>query len=316
LNPSAIYDLYSHWKQAYGKLYGSNEEDNLRFNIFQDNYLFIINYNQELVNGQPHGATMGLNEYADLTTSEFSALKQCLSVGTNANAVRNVTILSTEDLPASVDWRQNNAVTPIKNQQQCGSCWAFSTTGSLEGLNAINNNNLLSFSEQQLVDCSGSYGNEGCNGGLMDYAFQYVEATGITLEASYPYEAVDQTCQAFTPSFSNTGYTDVQQYDASQLQAAVAQQPTSIAIEADQQVFQFYTGGILDDQSCGTQLDHGVLVVGYATDATSGTPYWIVKNSWGSSWGENGYIRIANDNSDPQQAGICGINSDPSYPTL
>jgi C1A family cysteine protease len=183
----------------------------------------------------------------------------------------------------------------------------------LEGLNAITNGNLMSFSEQQLVDCSQSYGNNGCNGGLMDDAFQYVISQGIEQESTYPYTAETGTCQYAQTStvFANTGYTDVTAQNPSQLQAAVAQQPISIAIEADQPCFQFYSGGILNDATCGTQLDHGVLIVGYGTEG--GQAYWIVKNSWGASWGTNGYLLIAN--SGTSDAGICGINSMPSYPT-
>jgi hypothetical protein len=229
LNPTAIFDLYSHWKQAYGKLYGTEEESQARFGIFQNNYLFIINYN----NDNTKTATMSLNEYADLTTAEFGALKSCLNISAKTTST-NTVLLSTVGLPDSVDWR-STAVTPIKNQGQCGSCWSFSTTGSLEGLNAITNGNLLSFSEQQLVDCSQSYGNNGCNGGLMDDAFQYVISQGIEQESTYPYTAETGTCQYVQAStvFANTGYTDVTPQNPSQLQAAVAQQPISIAVEAD-----------------------------------------------------------------------------------
>jgi len=308
LNPTAMYDLYTYWKLQYNKLYSSEAEDQARFQTFQNNYLFILNFNAD----PTQTSTVGLNEYADLTSAEFSAAKSCL--GVTSKKIGQVVQLPTEDIPASVDWRQQGAVTPIKNQQQCGSCWAFSTTGSLEGLNvAIAGNPLASFSEQQLVDCSGSYGNQGCNGGLMDYAFEYVEANGITTEDAYPYVAEDQTCQAFTSVFKNTGYSDVPPNSGSSLQAAIAQQPTSVAIEADTSTFQFYTGGVITGSACGTNLDHGVLAVGYDTDPTAGS-YFIVKNSWGTSWGLNGYVYIGNagDNT----PGVCGINSLPSYPTL
>jgi len=218
-------------------------------------------------------------------------------------------------LPTSVDWRTQNAVTPIKDQGQCGSCWAFSTTGALEGIVAIKTGTLTSFSEQQLVDCSSSYGNEGCNGGLMDQAFQYiVDKKGLCSEASYPYKAVDGSCKTCTVvSGSNiSGYQDVAANSESSLQAAVAGQPVSVAIEADTMVFQFYSGGILSDPSCGTQLDHGVLAVGYGTDS-AGKAYWIVKNSWGNSWGEQGYIRLARNVSAKQ--GECGIAMQASFPT-
>jgi len=307
LNPTAMYDLYTYWKLRYNKLYSSEEEDQAKFQTFQNNYLFILNFNAD----PTQTSTVGLNEYADLTTAEFSALKSCLG----SSAIKpsgQVVELSEVDVPTSVDWTTKGAVTPIKDQGQCGSCWAFSTTGSLEGLNFVKSGTLTSFSEQQLVDCSGSYGNQGCNGGLMDYAFEYVESSGITTESAYPYEGVDQTCQAFTSVFKNTGYSDVTPNTPAQLLAAIAQQPVSVAIEADQSVFQLYTGGVISSSSCGTNLDHGVLAVGY--DTTASTPYYKVKNSWGSSWGESGYVRIKY--SKTKNAGICGIQSLPSYPTL
>jgi len=224
-----------------------------------------------------------------------------------------VSDLSLSALPQSVDWRTVGAVTPVKNQGQCGSCWAFSTTGSVEGANFIATKNLVPLSEQQLVDCSSSYGNNGCNGGLMDYGFQYIRDKGICSEASYPYTAVTGTCQTtckpVIPPATVTGYTDVPANNMNALQEAVAMQPVSVAIEADQQVFQFYSGGVLTG-TCGTNLDHGVLVVGY--DTASNPPYWIVKNSWGASWGESGYIRIAMTSG----TGLCGINMMASYPTM
>jgi len=200
----------------------------------------------------------------------------------------------------------------VKNQQQCGSCWSFSTTGSVEGAWALAGNPLVSLSEQQLVDCSTAQGNQGCNGGLMDQAFQFIISNGgICSEASYPYTATGpNTCQTTCENVAHiSSYADVATGDENQLKAAVAVQPVSVAIEADQQVFQLYSSGVLTDSGCGTQLDHGVLVVGYGTDASAG-PYWKVKNSWGASWGENGYIRIARGTNE------CGVATEPSYPIV
>jgi len=214
-------------------------------------------------------------------------------------------------IPTSFDWRNAApaVVTPVKNQQQCGSCWAFSTTGSVEGNVFIKSGKLISLSEQQLVDCSQAQGNQGCEGGLMDQAFQYIISNnGITSEANYAYTAMDGTCNTTAAAqvvSTITGYTDVTSGSESALIAAVAQGPVSVAIEADQACFQFYTGGILSDPSCGTNLDHGVLAVGY--DSTQ--KYWIVKNSWGTSWGMSGYINIAMGMDE------CGINTEPSYPS-
>jgi len=221
---------------------------------------------------------------------------------------------SSVGLPSSVDWTTKGAVTAVKNQGQCGSCWAFSTTGSVEGVNAVNGKGLISLSEQQLVDCSGSYGNMGCNGGLMDYAFQYIIATGgLCTEAAYPYTAADGTCKSScTRTTKIAAFTDVAHDSDIALATAVAQQPVSVAIEADQSSFQFYSGGILT-AACGTALDHGVLAVGYG--AQGSTLYWKVKNSWGASWGESGYIRLARGSQYNGGAGQCGIYSEPSYPT-
>jgi len=194
-----------------------------------------------------------------------------------------------------------------------GSCWAFSTTGSVEGLNAIKTGNLQSFSEQELVDCGGRYGNQGCNGGLMDSGFEFVVQNGLCLESEYPYSGRNGNCKksSCSSSVKISGYRDVPRGNSQALQAAVAQQPVSVAIEADRPVFQFYNGGVITSQACGQQLDHGVLVVGYGD--SNGTPYWKVKNSWGASWGMQGYVLIERN---AGGVGICGITSQPSYPTL
>jgi len=208
----------------------------------------------------------------------------------------------------SLDWVAKGAVTGVKDQGQCGSCWSFSTTGSVEGLVFLKAAHLTSLSEQQLMDCSYSYGNLGCSGGLMDNAFKYVEANGLCTEAAYPYTAKDGTCKASSCSVSPNskigGYKDVT-HTENALGAAVDNQPVSIAIEADQSGFQLYKSGVFCGV-CGTSLDHGVLAVGYGTDTTD---YWKVKNSWGTSWGEKGYIRVCRNKNE------CGLSNEPSYPT-
>ena len=220
----------------------------------------------------------------------------------------------------SVDWRSGSivAVTPVKNQAKCGSCWAFSTTGSIEGAWKIAGNDLVSLSEQQLVDCAGGkYGNKGCEGGSMDSGMTYVKDNGgLDTENDYEYAAKDGVCdkgKEAQHAADITGHVDVPQNNADQLKLAVAKGPVSIAIEADKPAFQHYKSGVLDSAACGTKLDHGVLIVGYGTDSTTGDDYWIVKNSWGATWGEEGYIRIANDPA--IKRGVCGINSQPVYPT-
>mmetsp|Transcript_52378 Transcript_52378/g.59867 ORF Transcript_52378/g.59867 Transcript_52378/m.59867 type:complete len:362 (-) Transcript_52378:423-1508(-) len=299
--------LFRAWINHFERKYENFSEFTKRFEIFVKNTKFIEHHNSQ--NGMTYN--LALNQFADLTREEFGALFHGFG-GDAFHHEKKYVALPTDNLPGTVDWSAKGAVTAPKNQGQCGSCWAFSTTGSLEGLNFIKNGKLESFSEQQLVDCSGSYGNQGCSGGLMDDAFKYVEKYGIEKESDYPYEGSDGTCHydASKVAFRISGYQDVPQKDNLQLKAAVAQQPVSVAIEADQLAFQFYSGGVLTG-NCGTKLDHGVLVVGYGTD--DDTKYWKVKNSWGGSWGEEGYVRI--ERTDGTAAGKCGIALSASYPT-
>merc|ERR1712176_495904 len=212
-----------------------------------------------------------------------------------------------EELAASVDGTTQGAVTPVKDQGQCGSCWAFSTTGGMEGAWEIASNNLVSLSEQQLVDCSKA--NLGCGGGSMESAFSFEKGVNVATESSYPYTARDGSCkssgyQTGIAKGGITGYKNVGS-SSSSLMSAIEQNPVSVAIEADQMAFQGYSGGIITS-GCGTNLDHGVLAVGY--DSSQG--YFLVKNSWGSSWGDNGYVKISTSGN------TCGIHSDASYPTV
>jgi C1A family cysteine protease len=296
---------FTQWKRDYAAVYETAEAETAAFHNFQERMAFINKHNAEAAEGK-HTYTVGMNQFMDLSQQDF---KRFYTSRFNRTTARNTVYLpaATED---SVDWRTKGAVTPVKNQGQCGSCWSFSTTGSTEGAHAIASGKLVSLSEQQLCDCSTSYGNQGCNGGLMDNAFKYIIANGgLDTEEDYPYTARDGTCdkaKAAKKVVSITGYQDVPQNNEDQLAAAVAKGPVSVAIEADQMGFQTYKSGVFSG-NCGTQLDHGVLVVGYSDD------YWIVKNSWGASWGDEGYIMMKRGVS---ASGICGIAMEPSYPTV
>jgi len=310
------------WMVQYGKQYDSAELFD-RFTTFCNNLDEINSHNSA-----KHTSTKGLNQFAAHSNREFKnmmgfAPQSCSMTGTCRSAANNVEVLPTSNIAASLDWTTNQVqvVTGVKDQAQCGSCWAFSATGGIEGAWALKGNSLISLSEQQLVDCSVRYGNMGCNGGLMDYAFQYVKDNGgITSEANYPYISgngrSNYTCQS-KPSVSHiASFKDVQVNSEAQLLAALQFGPVSVAIEADQLCFQLYRSGILTSASCrcGTNLDHGVLLVGYGTDATTGKDFWKVKNSWGTSWGEAGYIRFERNVVAPQ--GMCGIAMAASYPVV
>jgi len=305
------------FKRVHEKNYASAEEETSRRAIFEANLAKIRTHNLEADLGI-HTYTMGMNKYGDLTHEEFkkqmNGLKMSVKVDTSDFDRHTFLAPSVDDLPASVDWRKKGYVTPIKDQGQCGSCWAFSATGSLEGQWFAKTKKLVSLSEQNLVDCSGKFGNMGCDGGLMDSAFQYIKANkGIDTEKSYPYEAVDGKCRftAKNVGANDTGFTDIKSMDEAALQKAIATVgPISVAIDASQDSFQFYSSGVYNEPDCSsTELDHGVLAVGYDTKGKD--DYYIVKNSWGTSWGSEGYIWMSRNKKNQ-----CGIATMSSYPLV
>ena len=317
---SSPYPTFQQWQTLYSKFYLSATERDYRESMYDRNVRKIARHNSKA-----NTWTMAVNQFADMPKREFAAK---YLTGASAGGYNNATHLRNKNynwtllngnysaLPASVDWSTKGAVTPVKDQGQCGSCWSFSSTGALEGAWFVKHHALTNLSEQQLVDCSTAQGNQGCNGGLMDYAFQYVMANGLTTEAAYPYTATGpNACEAkgLPVAVKATGFTDVPTNSQLALMTAVVQQPVAVAIEADENAFQFYSSGVLT-KPCGTNLDHGVLLVGYGTEG--GLDYYKVKNSWGATWGQEGYVLLGRGATYNGNQGQCGIQMDPSYPQV
>jgi len=299
------------FKAAHDKSYSSDIEESQRFGIFKVNLDFIHE-----MNAKGNSFELGVTQFADLTADEFASthfgIKQPEQPWGSLPSLGQHEY-GGEALADAVDWTTNGAVTPVKNQGQCGSCWSFSTTGALEGAYEIASGNLVSLSEQQFVDCDKV--DSGCSGGLMDNGFTFAKSNALCTEASYPYKAKAGTCAAASCTVglakgTVTGYKDVSADSESAMMSAVSQQPVSIAIEADKSVFQLYKSGVLQS-TCGSQLDHGVLLVGYGTE--DGKDYWKVKNSWGSSWGDAGYIKLLRGKGG---SGECGLLKQASYPVV
>ncbi|XP_074587762.1 low-temperature-induced cysteine proteinase [Curcuma longa] len=306
----AYSDLFESWIRAHGKRYASEGEKLARFRAFQDNLDFVDAHNAD----GNSSYELGLNAFADLLSHEFRAARLGLSAGLAApRANRTMFWGSYGSIPSSLDWRNDGAVTSVKDQGSCGDCWAFSATGAIEGINKIVTGSLVSLSEQELCDCDQSY-NNGCNGGLMDYAFKWViQNHGIDTEDDYPYQAKQRTCvknKLKRRVVTIDGYKDIPPNNEKLLLQAVAQQPVSVGICGSERSFQLYSKGIFTGP-CSTALDHAVLIVGYGSE--NGVDYWIVKNSWGKSWGMNGYMHMLRNSNDSY--GMCGINMLASFPT-
>jgi len=227
-------------------------------------------------------------------------------------AAHRATSRPPKGLPTSWDWRDHNAVNPVQNQGQCGSCYAFTAGDAVSGLWAIKTGLLFPVSVQEILDCSGSEGNQGCNGGMPDWCYQWVVANGgVTDWNEYQYTSQDGTCASANVTNVATikGFADIATGDENALMTAVSKTVVSGAIDASSQVYQFYTSGVLDDPSCGTDIDHGQTIIGWGTDAATKKDYWLLRNMWGTNWGDQGYVRVVRGKN------MCGVASDASYPT-
>ncbi|KAH9620565.1 hypothetical protein KSS87_003312 [Heliosperma pusillum] len=304
--------LYQKWQAHHGKAQNGLPGGE-RFEIFKDNVKFIDQHNSV-----DRSYKLGLTKFADLTNEEYRSM----FLGTRVNPDKMVLgnrkaslrywPVPGDRLPKAVDWRKPGALNHVKDQGQCGSCWAFATVATVEAINQIVTGNMTSLSEQELVDCDRAV-DEGCNGGMMDDAFRFIiQNGGLDTEADYPYKGVDGTCDISRKNnkvVTIDGYEDVIPYSERALRKAVAHQPVTVAIEAGGRSLQHYQSGVFTGQ-CGTNLDHAVVVIGYGTE--NGVDYWIVRNSWGNDWGEEGHIRIKRNTHN--FTGKCGIAMQPSYP--
>ncbi|KAK2646839.1 hypothetical protein Ddye_022034 [Dipteronia dyeriana] len=313
LDVASISQKHEEWMARHGRNYLDSAEKDARFQIFKENYENIEKFN----NAGNNTYKLRINKFSDLTTEEFLASHTGFKMPPNPRVSKTAPYsnqnLTDDEVPESFDWRDQGAVSNIKDQRSCGCCWAFSAVAAIEGALKIKNGQMPDLSEQQLVNCDTS--NHGCRGGYMDNAFQYIiENGGVAAESSYPYEGRDGDCdqqKATETAAQITSYTDVTSSNEHELKIAVHQQPVSIAISVGQE-FKDYGGGIFDG-NCGDRLNHAVTLVGYG-QIEDGTKYWLIKNSWGTDWGENGYMRILRESSGPQ--GHCQLAVNPSYPIV
>lgn len=300
------------FKNQFGRTYNSGIEEIQRKAIFEANLALI-----EEFNGQGFKFSVGVNQFADLTTEEWNSMyKGAIPPPAKDGLPYLGRVQETESLADSMDWTTLGAVTPVKDQGQCGSCWSFSATGAMEGSYQVASSHLVSLAEQQLVDCDTATGNEGCNGGWPYLSMTYASINGACKESSYPYRAADGTCTQSSCSLALqpgtvTGYMDVSQTTAG-LMSALQHGPVSITIDASSWAFQLYSTGVMDT-ACRNQIDHAVLATGYDTDS-DGTPFWRVKNSWGTTWGDAGYFNLARGVG--SQGALCVLQYPPSTATI
>ncbi|VDQ05250.1 unnamed protein product [Trichobilharzia regenti] len=297
-------EIWQQWKQKYNKVYSTSEEEIKRRTSFMKRVAKIQQHNLRHDLGL-EGYTMGLNEFCDREWEEIKAVMFPKTLGNNPlwNDKEEVEF-SNKPLPSKWDWRDHGG--------HCGSCWAFSACGAIEGQLTKKHKKLTSLSEQQLVDCSGDYGNLGCNGGLMDLAFLYAEKYGIESEKDYKYKGVENKChhRKWKSVVKVKKFVDLPSGNEKQLQRALYEYgPISIAIDATDDLL-MYSSGVYESRECSqTAVNHGVLLVGYGTE--HGKDYWLIKNSWSARWGSKGYFKLRRN-----KRNMCGVASNASYPIL
>jgi len=298
---------FGQFMNQHHRKYDTIEETMRRYAIFAKNYRIIEEHN-----AQDLGFTLGVNQFSDLTPEEIKEKFLIKTTNSFDNPCRIAHVKGKVD--PVVDWRKAGAVNPMRNQGSCGSCWAFSTIGALEGLYKIKKGTLEMFSEQELVDCSRSYGNEGCNGGWMSWAFEYIKDKGISKRSEYPYTGRDGTCKKKSNSFQIAGCVNITAEDNDMLLEGLNLVPVSVAVSANNAQFMNYRSGIIKT-GCGApnnELDHGITLVGAGVE--NSVNFWIVRNSWGTGWGEAGYARILRV---PGKAkSMCGIAKEACYPSV
>ena len=294
-------------------MYKDTVEETYRYGIWTET-LDMIEKHNKLADEGKETYSLGMNHLGDMTQEEIVSTLNGYNMKERSENSTDVFKPSPDFVPEDeVDWRTKGAVTPIKNQGQCGSCWAFSATGSLEGQHFLKVSKLVSLSEQNLIDCSKSEGNDGCRGGLMVSAFKYIiKNNGIDTEESYPYQAHNEKCRFKKEDIGATevSYKSIKKDSVNGVMEACSKVgPISAAMDASLRSFSFYKKGVYSDSKCSSKrLDHGVLVVGYGTE--DGEDYFLMKNSWGKRWGLDGYFMIS------RKDNMCGISTDSSYPIV
>lgn len=305
-----VKEHFESWKAQHGKTYFTEAENLMRLSNFAKNLATIKAHNESGLSWK-----LGVNHLSDLTHEEFKANYLGFRAPKHSKGLRGECASALPaGVPASIDHTTLGGVNPIQNQGQCGSCWAFSATASIEYCAwKKDQKTLLKLAEQELVDCAkGVWGDLGCNGGMPDRAFRYTHYRGMELEKSYPYTAKDGKCvrDASKVVVTTISHEDVTTHCPTALMSAVSDKVISVAVDAEK--WMHYKSGIFAAAGCGTQLDHAVNAVGYGTD-DSGANFIKIRNSWTTKWGELGYIRLANDMK--QNSGTCGVLLAPSYPT-